>query len=318
MGNPSEPRAQGHGALDSALAAHVASLIHIVDHGSLSAAARAVGLPKSTLSRHVAQLEDALGAPVLVRGHQTLGLTELGAQLVSDARGPLAALSEALGNAAGRAAAPRGLVRMTAPVEYGALVASMILELLRVHPEIDVDLALDNAPVDLRREKLDLAIRVGPIHDEALIARAVGRIQGVLVASPAFVDRHPVLLTAASPACLSGIPCAIYTSPTFSSAWTLHAEGKPPVDVSVGGRFMSNSLTTVRAAAVAGFGVARLPLYVVREEIAAGRLLVVLPGWATPARTVSLVYPPSRHQAKRVRAVIQFFLGRAKERKFDG
>jgi DNA-binding transcriptional LysR family regulator len=297
---------------------HIASLIHVVDHGSLSAAARALRVPKSTLSRHLAQLEDALRAPVVVRGQRELVLTDVGARLVSESRGPLSALDEAIGNAAAQVTTGNGFVRMTVPFDYGAVVSALVLELLKAHPEVDVDLRLTDGVTDLRRDRIDLAVRVGTIQDDSLIARPLGHIHGVLVASPAFVDAHKVLLSAPSPSCLAGIPCVAFTNPPFSNAWTLHAEGKQPVDVTVSGRFFATSLPAVRAAAVAGFGVARLPLYMARDEIAAGRLQVVLPGWATPARPVQLVYPRTRHPLPRVRTIIQFFLDRARERRFDG
>ena len=310
------PRSVAAGAATQA--EHIASLIQIVDHGSLSAAARALRLPKSTLSRHLAQLEDALRAPVVVRGQRELVLTDVGAQLVAESRGPLTALDEAIGNAAAQVAGPRGFVRMTVPFDYGVVVSGLVLELLKTHPDVDVDLQLTDGVTDLRRDRIDVAVRVGAIHDDSLIARLLGHIHGVLVASPAFVDAHKVLSSAPTPSCLAGIPCVVFTNPPFSNVWTLHAEGKAPVEVKVSGRFFATSLPAVRAAAVAGFGVARLPLYIARDEVAAGRLQVVLPGWATPARPVHLVYPKTRHASPRVRAVIQFFLDRAKDRRFDG
>jgi|GEM_PF-216975 len=299
-------------------AEHIASLLHVVDHGGLSSAARALRVPKSTLSRHLAQFEDALRSPVVVRGQRELVLTDVGTQLVAESRGPLGALDEALGNAAAHVTGPRRFVRMTAPFDYGVVVSGVVLDLLKAHPEIDVDLQLTDAVTDVRRDRIDLAVRVGPIHDDSLIARPLGHIHGVLVASPAFVDAHKVLLTASSPACLSGIPCAAFTSPPFSNAWMLHADAEPPVEVTVSGRFFATSLPAVRAAAVAGFGVARLPLYMARDEIAAGRLQVVLPGWATPARPVQLVSPKTRHPSPRVRTVVAYLLERARERRFDG
>lgn len=299
-------------------AEHLASLIQIVDHGSLSAAARALGVPKSTLSRHLAQLEAALEAQVITRGAREVTLTEVGAQLVSEARGPLAALGEAMGNAAAQVSSPRGRLRIAAAMDYGTRMSELLLELLRQHPDIDVELVLTDSVSDLQRDRIDLAIRAGVIRDESLIARPLGWIHGVLVASPAFVTAHKVLETATSPSCLTGIPCVVFTSPPFNSAWTLHAKDQTPVEVNVSGRFCGNSLPLVRAAAVAGLGVARLPFYMAREEIAAGRLVVVLPGWASPSRPVQLVYLQKRHQSQRVRTAIQFFLRCAGERRFDG
>lgn len=299
-------------------AEHIASLIHIVDHGSLSAAGRALRVPKSTLSRHLAQLEDALRAPVVVRGKRELVLTDVGAQLVAESRGPLTALDEAIGNAASRTTGGGGFVRVTVPFDYGVVVSGVVFELLKAHPDIDVDLQLSDAVSDLRRDRIDLAVRVGPIRDDSLIARPLGHIHGVLVASPGFIDAHKVLLSAPTPACLAGIPCVAFTNPPFSNVWTLHADDHAAVEVTVSGRFFATSLPAVRAAAVAGFGVARLPLYMARDEIAAGRLQIVLPGWATPARSVQLVYPRTRHPSPRVRTVIEFFVERARERRFDG
>jgi DNA-binding transcriptional LysR family regulator len=299
-------------------AEHIASVIHIVDHGSLSAAARALGLPKSTLSRHLSHLEHVLGASVFVRGQRELVLTETGAQLVAEARGPLSALIDAVEKAAAQAAKPRGSVRLAAPFDFGVVVSGVVVDLLRAHPEIDVDLCLTDGVADLRRERIDMAVRVGPIRDESLVARPLGHIHGVLVASPSFVEQHQVLRTTTSPGCLAGIPCIVFTSPPFTRVWSLHAEGKDPVEVTVHPRLGVNSLPAARLAAVAGLGVARLPLYAARDEIAAGRLSVVLPGWATPSRPVHLAWPKVRHPPPRVRAVVDYFLACAREHRFDG
>ena len=105
---------------------------------------------------------------------------------------------------------------------------------------------------------------------------------------------------------------------TITNLGVFSTFGNKQIEVSVQGRLFANSLPAVRAAAVAGFGVARLPLYLARDEIAAGRLQIVLPGWATPSRPVHLVYLKTRHPSARVRSVVQFLLQCAKDRRFDG
>ena len=283
----------------------------------MSPAARALGLPKSTLSRHVALLEQALDAKLLVRAQREVRLTDAGAVLVAGARAPLAALDEAAADASALRTAPRGRVRLAAPADYGsAVVSPIVVGLLEAHSDIDIELLLSDEVVDLRRGHFDLAVRIGPVRDESLIARPLGLVRGLLVASPAYLRRHKALATATTPDALTGHPCLVFNAPPFSNVWRLEGAHRDATEVSVHGPLMVNGLTVVRAAAIAGLGVARLPLYLCREDIEARRLAVVLPGWSTPSRTVSLVYA-DRRLTPRVRAAISYFSSAAAERRFD-
>ncbi len=289
----------------------IAMFVGLSEHTSFRSAARALGIPKSTLSRRIALLEEQLGALLLHRTGKTIQLTEAGATLRARCLSPLEQMQSAAGSVSRTTTAQAGPIRVAMPNDFGTHVcAPLLLPFLQQHPEISIALECADRRVDLIREGFDLAIRVGALTDPDLIAKRLGRIAGALVASPAYLLRQG---TPRSPDDLRSHACIVFTSPAFKKQWELRGPQRALRSVEVSGPLASNRLTTVRDAALAGLGIARLPLYVCAQELESQQLIRVLPDWAGEERAVYVVYPNRRHLPTRVRLLLQYLTRRAAE-----
>lgn len=282
----------------------LALLVRVAEAQTLTAAARALGIPKSTLSRRIADLEVRVGVALLRRGARKIHLSEAGAALVAQC-GPLfARIEEAEAALARDGEAARGSLRISAPADFGVHVCAPIVQaFLGEHPGLSVDVVYDDRVVDIAAERFDLALRIGAVKDTSLVVRTIGAVGGAVVASPDYVARRGA---PAQPADLAMHDCLIFTSPPFTATWTLtHADGRV-AEVEAPRRLAANSLAVVREAARGGLGVARLPDYLYVEDCAAGRLVRLLPGWTTGTRKVLVAYPQTRRIAPAVRRFIEF------------
>lgn len=288
----------------------IAIFIRIVEQKSLSRAARSLGLPKSTISRKLSSLEERLGVRLVQRTPRHVVLTEAGTLFHDRCSGLVAQVEEAEAEIAGLGSAPRGTLRVSAGVDLGvSILAPHVRDFLRLHPQVAVELVLTDRAVDLVGEGIDLAIRIGPVREASLVVRKLGAGGGVLCASPGYLAAHAA---PATPAGLAEHACVVYSSPPHGPDWTLEsAEGS--VAVRVRAALLANSLTVVREAAIAGLGVARLPLFACWEDLAAGRLRRVLEAWSVAERPVHAVYPTSRHLTPKVRAFLDFLAARFAE-----
>lgn len=282
----------------------LALLVLVARAGTLHAAARETGVPKSTLSRRLIALEARLGVPLLRRGARRIHLTEAGARLVGVCGPLLARVEEAEGALTRDSAVARGSLRVAAPGDFGVHVIAPLVEAFALeHPDITVEVLYADRVVDLVAERFDAAVRVGEVTDPALVLRTIGAVSGAVVASPAYIARCGA---PASPEDLTGHGCLVFTSPPFGPSWALtHADGRA-VEVAVAPRLSANNLTALRDAARAGLGVARLPDYLYASDCAAGRLVRLLPGWSTGVRKVHLTWPQARQVAPALRAFIDF------------
>lgn len=277
-----------------------AVFVKVVQAGSFSAAARLLGLPTSTVSHRVMTLEKRLGVTLLQRTTRRLHLTEAGELYFAHASTGLghmldaeAAVTEALGEPAGR-------LRATAPADLGdELLAGIMTRMRRQHPLVQVEMMLTNRHVDLVAEGIDVAIRTGNLKDSSLIARQVGVARWEPVASPAYLESGPPI---DAPQSLRHHCCLQFT-PLGKDAWTL-TDRKGSVVVPMSGQIMVNDIRVVRAMAIAGAGVALLPLYLCRQECASGQLIPVLPEWHAKADPIHLVYPQQRFMPPKLRAFV--------------
>lgn len=272
----------------------------VVQAGSFTAAARALRLPKSSVSRKVAQLEERLGARLLQRTTRKLGLTDEGRGYFERAARLIAALEEADAAVAERDAEPRGLLRLTAPLSFGML-GPVLAAYLQRHPHVQVEVTCTDRRVDLVDEGFDLAVRAGPLADSTLIARRLGEIRNLLVASPAFVRRHGA---PKSPEALAELPCIAFGSSPTPNLWRLES-GDRKIEVKVQPRLTVNVFELMHEAAQAGLGVAMMPDYLCAEDLAKGRLQQVLPRWSSARIVVHAVYPSTRQLSPRVTAFVE-------------
>lgn len=277
----------------------------VAQAGSFSAVAREIGTTQPAVSRQVAALEEQLGARLIQRSTRRLVLTEDGRDLLSHVDRVLEAVDESLGAVGRRRGAPGGLVRLGASVTFGRLyVAPRMGRLLARYPELSVDLSLSDGRQDMIEEGLDLVIRAGRIMDTSLVARRVGSVSMLIVASAAYLDKRG---EPASPADLAAHDCIVFDRWPTPREWQFEgADGT--TSVRVDGRFSTNSLEAVREAVLAHMGVAILPAWVLREALKDGTVRPILKRWQPPRIALHAVYPSKRHLAPRTRAVIDFLL----------
>jgi DNA-binding transcriptional LysR family regulator len=280
-------------------------LVRVVQAGSFRAAAQALGMPKTTVSRKVSELEAQLGVQLLQRTTRRLSLTDAGMAFVDEAEAAIARLEAAQEAVTELQREPRGRLRVTTAVTIGELfLAPILAEFLEAFPAVEVLLELTDRPVDLVAERFDVAIRAGELPDSSLIARRIGCSTYRVVASPTYLTRHG---TPQRPSDLSSHACLRFTRSGMEvrSSWPFGA-GARRVAVPVSGRLVSDDFVVLRTAAEQGLGIARLPGLLVHEAILAGRLVAFLDDQAPPPNPLHLLHPGGGRLPARTRAFIDF------------
>ena len=273
-----------------------------MERGSFTAAATALGLPKSSISRGVAKLEQELGITLFQRTTRTLRLTEGGRAFADRARAALQTLDAAAEDARGADGEPRGDVRLTVPPNLAGVLAELLGRFVSAHPQVRIHVMLTSRMVDLVEEGVDLALRAGQLPDSTLVAQKVAESPWVVCASPAYLAGHPPIKRVAD---LAAHDCLLYRAPQGSGRWTLR-NGKTARTVAVRGPLSSDEVALVAEACVHGAGVALLPAFTAAVRIKAGSLVRVLPKWAAMGAALWLVHPPGRHVPRRVELVRDF------------
>lgn len=279
----------------------------VVDHGGFAAAGRALNVPKSTLSRRIAALEERLGARLIQRSTRRFSVTEVGQTYHAHCKAMLVEAEAAQEAIEFSRSEPRGVVRMSCPVALlHARVAPMVADFMAAHPRVDVHLHALNRPVDVIAEGYDLALRVRrpPLHDSELLMRVLGPLRPQrLVASPALLER---LGRASAPEELSRYPSLDLGPASHEHRWELEGPDAARASIRHQPRLISDDMATLRAAALAGVGAVHLPLLVVESELRSGALVELVPGWAPCAELVHAVLPTKRCLLPAVRALIDF------------
>ncbi len=272
----------------------------VVQAGSFTAAAKALRMPKSTVSRKVSELEERVGAQLLQRTTRTLHLTEVGRAYYAHCE-RIVAEAEAAELAVTRLqAGPHGLLRVTTPLSVSFL-APLVARFMEQYPDVQVELLCTDRAVDLMEEGFDLAVRAGRLPDSSLMARRLGDIERVVVAAPEYLQARGA---PRSPADLVRHDCLFFGTSLRGNVWTLHASGRS-VDVKVSGRLVVNEPDMLHAVTLQGAGVALLPGLQCGEDLASGRLQRVLPDWSSAGAPVHAVYPPTRHHVPKVMAFVE-------------
>ncbi len=285
----------------------MAVFARVVREGSFTAAARALGLPKSTVSQRVARLEVRLGVRLLHRTTRSVRATDAGAAYAERCARILSEAEEADAAATESHAAIRGRVRLATPELFAhAFLPAVIPEFLRHFPETELDVVIEERHVDLVREGLDLAVRVGRVGDAQLVSRRLGVAHHVLCASPRHARERGLPL---APADLRDAECVLYDLIPVPQVWRLE-RGREVVRIRPRGRLTVSSVTLAHKAALDGIGVASLPTFVCAADLEARRLVPVLPGWTTLHVPIQVVYPSRRHLPGRVRALIDLLVAR--------
>lgn len=293
---------------------NMALFARVVKCGSFSEAARQLGMPKSTLSRRINELEQQQGVRLLHRTTRQLKLTDVGraflvhCQTIADAAQAAQRVTQQVQEV------PRGRVRVSCPHAISqSLLTDLIPLFLLQYPQVELDLVVTNSPVDLLRDNIDIALRVRPsIEDSSLIARALGSSPSVLVAAPSFIQKslqsrrksafsHPAeLVDLAS--------LSLHFSSGRYQLQLQHQQTAEQLSIAIQPRVITDDMGVLRASAVAGLGMVSLPTYLVNDDINAGRLQPLLPEWRLPLGVMHLVYPYRRGLLPAIRALVDFLV----------
>ncbi len=285
----------------------LAVLVTVIEAGSFSAAARLQGATPSAVSRQIARLESALGITLLERSTRRLRLSAGGQEVVRHARIMLDAARAACDGAASHASQVEGRVRLSAPkAALRQLIHPRLPALLNAYPQLALELHVTDQVVDLIADGVDIALRLGD-PPPGYVARPFMEVRTLLFATPAYLA---LAGTPQQPADLAQHSCLHLAELPGDDEWCL-VSGNERCVVNVRGRYASNHSEMRREAAEAGLGIACLPDFSARQQVAEGKLVQVLPGWQLLGRYQGsswLVYSADRYRAPRVRAVVDFLL----------
>lgn len=287
--------------------------VQVVDHRGFAPAGRALGMPKSRLSRRIALLEERLGARLLQRSTRRFALTEIGQTYYAHCQAMLVEADAADEAIARTHAEPCGTVRLACPVALlDARVGEMLADFLAAHPRVELQLEATNRRVDVVGEGIDVAIRVRPppLEDSDLVLRVLADRGQCLVASPALLAHAG---TPRTPADLVRLPSLDLGSPQTEHVWQLIGPENAQVAIRHQPRLVTLSMLALRGAAMAGVGIVQLPTMMVRDQIASGALVQVLPGWAPRREIVHAVFASRRGLLPAVRVLIDFLTRRFAE-----
>ena len=278
----------------------------VAERGGFASAGRALGIPKSRLSRRVAELEARLGVQLLQRSTRQLSLTPAGELYLRHSVAMGAAAEAAAEAMAQIQTEPRGMVRISCPVTlaqsgFGALIAQFMLR----YPAVQIEMRILNRPVDLIEEGVDLALRVRPVIEDSttLVAKQLAVSRGVLVASPEQLRRQGPVKTVDD---LERLDTVAMSAADGRASWCLDGPGGVVRTIQHRPRYVADDLLTLKFAVVEGVGASVLPDYMCRQELDAGSLVEVLPGWGPPQGILHAVFPARRALVPAIRRLIDF------------
>ena len=278
----------------------------VVEQGGFAAAGRSLGIPKSRLSRRIAELEAQLGARLLQRTTRRIAVTDVGEAFFRHCAAMRDAARAAQDTVAALQVAPRGLVRLSCPVTLAqSVLGDALPAFLQRYPEVRIDMLVSNRPVNLLDEGIDVALRVRQTLDDSgsLVVKRLGQSRSVLVASPALLARQG---TPARPEELGQLDTVAMSAVDGRSTFRLQGPQGQDFMFEHRPRYVADDLLAVRAAVLGGVGVSFLPDYLCTEGLARGQLVQVLPGWAPPPGILHAVFPSRRGLLPAVRALLDF------------
>ncbi|MEW7849460.1 LysR family transcriptional regulator [Massilia aurea] len=279
--------------------------VAVVDSGSFATAATRLNVSRAMVSKQVQKLEEHLGTRLMNRTTRRLSLTETGRAFYERSVQILGDVNEAEQIAGQMTAMPRGVLRVTIPLSYGQhRLGSIIGAFTQAYPQVQLDIALSDRKVDLVEEGFDVAIRIGTLPQSDLIARKLGVAYGIVCASPAYLAAHGAPQT---PGELGRHACLSYSLSGGGADWRLESASQQ-VTVPVNGPMKADNGDIIRLAAVAGAGIAFQPHFIVGEDLAAGRLVQVLPDWRSAEMGIYAIYPSRKHLSAKVRTFVDFIV----------
>lgn len=283
----------------------------VAEAGSFAAAASELELSKATVSKAVSRLEGRLGERLFHRTSRRLSLTETGRVLSVRAAGILADAEAAEAEALAQSAAPRGRIRMAAPMSFGIEhVAPALPEFFRAYPAISIDLHLSDQIVELVGGGFDLALRIAALADSSMVARRLCRVRRLLVGAPGYFASHG---RPSHPRDLAAHACLGYSYLPSGDRWRFTGPLGEEHEIAVTGPLRANNADALMPALRAGLGLAVQPEFVVWRDLRAGQLEAVMSDWSAPPVALNIVTPPGPRPPK-VAALIEFLVGQFSER----
>jgi DNA-binding transcriptional LysR family regulator len=278
----------------------------VAETGSFAGAAGEFGISGATVSKALQRLEARIGERLIHRTSRRFALTETGRVLAVRAARILAESEAAEAEAQDKSAAPRGRVRLAAPMSFGLRhVAPALPAFLAAYPEVSVDLQLDDRIVDLVAQGIDIAVRIADLPDSSLVARRLCPVRRWVVGAPAYFARHG---TPQRPRDLERHACLGYSYLATGERWHFtNAEGVEEA-VTVSGPLSATNAEALEGALLAGIGIALQPDFLAWEALRAGRLVAVLVGWNPPPGALNVLMPPGRPRASRVAVLLDFLI----------
>ncbi len=270
----------------------------VAEQGSFTKAAKQLAIPKSSISRHISQLEERLNARLINRTTRSMTLTEVGKMYLEHCKRIVEEAESAQASLASQQSEPSGHLKVTAPLAFGApLFLDVFQQFLKDYPNINIELFLDNRVIDLVNEEVDVAIRVGPLQPSSLVARCIGRTVQCLCATPAYLKQH-------------GEP---ETIEELSQHNVIKHPNIPLIlerdkVISTSSRFLANDMSVIVSLALNHQGIALLPLPLVHQHVSSGELIPILLEYPMEGREFFLVYPSRRQLATKVMAFVDYFI----------
>ncbi|MEM6624725.1 MAG: LysR family transcriptional regulator [Pseudomonadota bacterium] len=276
------------------------TFVRISDRGSISAAARDLGLSQASVSRQLRELEDRMGAQLIRRTTHSLALTPAGHAALADARALIADWGAFEERHAARGDVVRGPLKVVAPVALGQThLVDMAARFLMDHPNVTLEWELEDDPIRFAERGCDCWIKIGPVPDDTLIVRTMGRVERLIVAAPEVVQTRLM-----EPTALQAVPF-IALAPFEGGSLTLTNREGTAVSVSLRPRMMTNNIVSILRAVRLGTGAAIMPTWFVADDLRDGRLIDVLQGWRASDLSISAAFLPARNQPKRLEAFLQ-------------
>ncbi|MFM2318490.1 MAG: hypothetical protein RLZZ215_1111 [Pseudomonadota bacterium] len=282
--------------------------VQIVDHAGFAPAGRALGIPKSKLSRRIANLEERLGVRLIQRSTRQFVVTELGQRYYEHCKAMLIEAEAAQEAIDETRVEPRGVIRMTCPTALlQVYVADILADFMVQCPQVKLHLEATNRRVDVIGEAVDLALRVRPppLQDSDLVMRILAERSQCLVASPQLLAGKP---QPRAPAELNGLASLGLGTPQASYTWTLYNAEHAQAIVHHTPRLITTDMLALRTAALAGVGVVQLPCMMVREQLASGHLVKLVPDWSPRKEIIHAVFPTRRGLLPSVRSLIDYLV----------
>ncbi|KVN42203.1 LysR family transcriptional regulator [Burkholderia pyrrocinia] len=286
----------------------LAMFAKVAEEGSFAAAAAVMGVSVATVSRAVTRLEERLGGRLFNRTSRRLALTDYGHMLAERAAKLYIDAEEAEDVARETSSRPRGLVKLAAPLSFGARwVAPLLPEFFRTYPEIAVDLHLTDAHADLIGEGFDAALRIAILEDSSLVARLIAPVRRYVVASPAYLSRHG---RPKHPQELGAHPCVTYANRNRRDVWRFVHKGGDECTVTPAGPLRGTSVEALLPTVLAGLAITELPEFAATQYFADKQLEPILTDWRLPEGGLYFVTPTARARPAKVSALADFFIAK--------